>query len=388
MSPRVVIVGAGILGLSTAHALVERGVRSITIVEATVPGAGATGRSGALVRANYDNAVEARLALHALEYWRAFGDRVGGTCGFQDVGLLVAVPPDESEAAAALAEAQRGWGVAIGALDREAARTLAPRLRTDDLGLVLHHPDAGCCDAGLTVAAYVARLARDGVELRFGLPALALAGAGDRVVGVETREGLVPGDAVVLAAGVWTNGLLPPGCDLGLVPQLTRVATFRPHEFEAAPIPTILDRAQEAWFRPMPNGAVLVGSESGVVPGIDPDAVPWSAPDELVARYGRILARRFDVSPHAPPRGAWAGAFMLSPDHRPIVGAMPGYEGLYLAAGDSGGAFKTAPALGLGLAETILDGEATSVDIAALGPERLLARPSAADRPRAATVSR
>lgn len=387
MSARVVIAGAGVLGLATAHALVEAGVRDVVVLERAAPGAGATGRSGALVRSNYDNPVEARLAAHSLAFYRDFARLMGGSPVFSPVGLLVMVAPERAEAMARLAALQRSWGVDIEAVDARAARERAPRLRVEDAGLVLHQPDAGCCDANAVLAGYLRRLAEAGVDIRLSRPARAPILRGGRAVGFETDEGPVEGDAIVVAAGVWSNALLPPGLDLGLEPRLTRVASFRPLEFTRPDHPTIIDTIQEAWFRPLGAGTVLVGSETGVVPGVDPEAVPSSAPDEIVERYRSVLARRFAVSPHAAPRGAWAGAFMLSPDHRPVVGPAPGIPGLHLMTGDSGGAFKTAPALGLGLAQTILSGAATSVDLAGLSPDRLLARarPSPARR---ATVSR
>lgn len=375
------------LGLATAYALVELGIRDVVVLERTIPGAGATGRSGALLRSNYDNPVEARLAEHSLAVFRDFARRVGANCDFRPVGLVVAAAHEQVASLTLLAAEQRSWGVGIVAIDPAAARDLVPGLRTDDVGLFLHQPDAGCCDANAVVSAYYRRLIDAGVDIRLTCPALAPIFRGGRVRGFETADGPVEGDAIVIAAGVWTNQLLPTGVDLGLVPHLTRVASFRPFEFSQRNMPIIIDTVQEAWFRPLGEGSILVGSESGILVGVDPDAVPSTAPNDLVERYRRILARRLAVSPWAAPRGAWAGAFMQSPDQRPIVGPIPGMEGLYVLSGDSGGAFKTAPALGLALAETILCGTAISIDIAGLAPDRLLPHMRQPEL-RGATVSR
>ncbi len=360
------------LGLATAYALVELGMRDVVMLERAIPGAGASGRSGALLRSNYDNPVEARLAEHSLAVYRDFARQVGANCDFRAVGLIVAARHEQAASLTRLAAEQQGWGVGIVAIDPAAAQGLVPGLRTDDVGLFLHQPDAGCCDANAVVIAYYRRLIDAGVDIRLCCPALAPICRGGRVRGFETADGPVEGDAVVIAAGIWTNRLLPTDLDLGLVPHLTRVASFRPFEFSQDDVPTIIDIVQDSWFRPLGGGTILVGSESGVLANVDPDAVPSTAPNDLVEHYRHILASRFAVSPWAAPRGAWAGAFMVSPDQRPVVGPVPGMEGLYILSGDSGGAFKTAPALGLALAETILCGTAISIDIAGLAPGRLL----------------
>ena len=67
---------------------------------------------------------------------------------------------------------------------------------------------------------------------------------------------------------------------------------------------------------------------------------------------------------------SWAGAYETTPDHNPILGRVPGLDGLVLANGFSGHGFMHSPATGQLVAEVILDGEATSIDISSLSLDR------------------
>jgi sarcosine oxidase subunit beta len=211
-----------------------------------------------------------------------------------------------------------------------------------------------------------------GVDFNFDEPAASLAIGPGGAIGVRTSKRTIAAGSLVLAAGAWTNQILAPlGLDFGFVTRLSRIAFFRPREFEnREAFPTILDHSQQAWFRSMPDGCVLVGAERGGVLGVDPNRIPDTAPRDLVTTYRTILARRFNVSAHAAPRGSRAGVYMMSRDKRPVVGRVARVPNLFLAAGDSGTSFKIAPAIGRGLAELIVHGACRSVDLTSLSPDR------------------
>src|SRR5204863_7908164 len=83
----VIVIGAGVQGASLAFHLASRGAR-VVVVERSVPGAGATGRSSGLVRMYYDLLAEAKLAWESFGWFREWDERVGGECGFTKTGFL------------------------------------------------------------------------------------------------------------------------------------------------------------------------------------------------------------------------------------------------------------------------------------------------------------
>ncbi|SVC80001.1 uncharacterized protein METZ01_LOCUS332855, partial [marine metagenome] len=84
-----VIIGGGVMGCSIAYNLASRGVIEILLLEQDVLGAGATGRSTALVHTHYSTQVLAGMAWHSLQVFRDFSEIVGSRCGFTETGHLV-----------------------------------------------------------------------------------------------------------------------------------------------------------------------------------------------------------------------------------------------------------------------------------------------------------
>src|SRR5206468_12693703 len=83
----VIVIGAGVQGASLAFHLASRGAR-VCVLDRSVSGAGATGRSSGLVRMYYDLLAEAKLAWESFQWFRDWEARVGGECGFTKTGFL------------------------------------------------------------------------------------------------------------------------------------------------------------------------------------------------------------------------------------------------------------------------------------------------------------
>jgi sarcosine oxidase, subunit beta len=363
-SADIVVVGAGVNGASTAYQLARRGAGHIVVVERRHLAAGASGKSGGLVRMHYTNEPETRLAQRSLRYFREWPELVGGDCGFNPVGFLCMVPPESRAQLEANIAMQRALGVNTRIIAADEARELDPSLEPGD-SILAYEADSGYADSNATTYAFAAAARRLGVEFRLETEVTAIRVAGERVTGVETTRGPIAAPVVVVAAGAWANHLFGPlGIDLGLTPALVQVAIFRwapdrsPHHL------TYIDHVHHSWIRPIDGTSTLLGAEFGLNHNHgDPNNFSESASHAYIQQCRELLIRRFPVMRHANARGNWACILMESPDSRPIIGALPPYEGLFTMAGDSGTSFKTAPAIGECLAELISEGRASTVDL-------------------------
>ena len=359
----VVVIGAGANGTSTAYHLAALGVRDVLVLERRHVAAGATGKSGSLVRMHYSNEAESRLAFESLKVFRDFETIVGGRCGFRAIGFIQIVPPGYEAALARNVERQRRLGIDTRVVSRDALASLLPEARVEDVGAAAWEPHSGYADPNATAFAFAAAAARLGTTLLAHCPALRIVTDQGRVTGVDTPEGRVSAPAVVAVPGAWSTPLLTPlGLDFGLVPHRVQIAVFRWPAHFRGPHPVVIDAGHRSWLRPEGEASTLIGVELGVGHA-DPDAFDEGVDQEFVALARDKLAARFPAFGDAPMRGGWAGMIMMSPDGRPIIDRIPSISGLYVMLGDSGTSFKTSPAIGRCLAEWIVYGAPKLADL-------------------------
>jgi sarcosine oxidase subunit beta len=146
--------------------------------------------------------------------------------------------------------------------------------------------------------------------------------------------------------------------------------------------PIVIDEINQVYFRPEGHDMMLVGLEAGNVVGGSPDRPLTSASPQIVEDMVRRVCARVPWMADGTFRTAHGGQDgITTADQRPILGRA-GPDGFYLACGFSGTGFKTAPAVGACLAELILDGAATTVDISGYALERFeVGRPLVGDHP-------
>ncbi|HET9017210.1 MAG TPA: FAD-binding oxidoreductase [Thermomicrobiaceae bacterium] len=369
----VVVIGAGANGTSTAFHLAGMGAGKVVVVERYHLAAGATGKSGALVRTHYTNEPETRLGVESMRYFANWGDLVGGDCGFQRIGLLTFAAPEFTHNLEANVATQRELGVDASVITPEEALELDPALYVGDVDAVAYEPGAGYADPNATVFGFARAAMERGVEFKLGTRATRILTEGDRVTGVETTAGVVEAPVVVITAGAWANQLFEPlGIDLGLVPVLARVTLFRWAAERSPRHLTYIDHFNDTWARPVDGNCTLIGAESGVRVNKDPESYPEAVEQDYIEVCRQKLINRWPVMARSTVRGNWSGILMMSPDARPIIDKLPHYEGLYTMTGDSGTSFKTAPAIGKGLAEWITAGSPKTVDLSPFGAARVL----------------
>jgi sarcosine oxidase subunit beta len=178
----VVVVGAGVVGASVAFHLATRGVRKVVVCERRWPAAGATGKSGALVRMHYSNEPEARLATASLPYFHHWSDVVGrGDCGFLRCGMLRIVAPELEPRLRANMDMLERLGANTRIVGRAELAELVPDWQLDDVPFAAWEPDSGCADPVATTHGFLQRARELGAEIRLHTD----------VTGIEVNSGRV-----------------------------------------------------------------------------------------------------------------------------------------------------------------------------------------------------
>ena len=158
----------------------------------------------------------------------------------------------------------------------------------------------------------------------------------------------------------------PLGIETHLEVSCHTVLTLRSDDTYGRLLPVIKDLStkNKMYFRPSTGGVVLVGTGDYGDPIVDPDAMSEALDEDFVLLQGGQIARRIPSFADAALADSWVGAYDITPDWNPVLGAPAGWEQLVLAYGFSDDGFKLAPAVGKILAQTVL-GETPDVDIAA-----------------------
>ncbi len=366
----VLVIGAGVNGASLAYHLAMFGVRKVVVLEKQVAAAGATGFSSGLVRMHYTNEVEARLALSSYAYFRNWADMIGGECGFTETGFIRTVAPKNTEKLRANVAMLQRIGVETYLITPDELRELAPNVWAEDILLAAYEPYSGYADPTATTFSLLSAARQQGVQLRQQIEVQGFVTQGERILGVQTSEGVIEAGTVVCATGGWTMELLAKlGLKFPVWNVRQQVAILqRPDEAQSDHM-TYIDGVLDVYYRPDSPGLTLVGG-GAMEPGVDPDHFEHNADASFIEEIAEKVSRRMPALENASYVRGWSGIFAVSADLHPLLGPVPGYENLYAIFGCNGTGFKTAPAVGKALAEQITGVSEPDIPITSLRPAR------------------
>jgi glycine/D-amino acid oxidase-like deaminating enzyme len=364
----VIVVGAGAVGCSIAYHLGAAGAGRVLVLErADAVGTGATGACAGGFRYQFSSEVNVRLSIASVPMILRFSEEHGLPLDvWQDGYLFLVRDLEEWAGFRAAADRQRALGVDAHVLSPEEAEALAPGIAPDGIVGATYCPDDGIADpAGLTEG-YATLARRAGATIELGADVREVLERDGLVLGVRTAEDRIDAPVVVNAAGPWAGTLAATaGVRLPLEPVPRNVVTTGPFPGVPERRTLVIDAATSFYFHREGDGVLMGMGASDERSSFD------VAPDERFIEE-RILPTAVRVFPpivEAGVRATWAGLYEMTPDRHPIVGPSP-VEGFFLANGFSGHGFQHAPVVGKLLAEMIVGGHATSVDVSALGFER------------------
>jgi glycine oxidase len=360
----VVVIGGGVAGCATAYYLSAAGAR-VTVVEREGVGTQASGWSAGGI--NPLQGIAEPISAFAMESYRlhlALWPELECLTGRQleaRITTMALIAADETEIVPLLElrdtfEAVDGFSAQW--LEAAELRTLEPRVRPNVAGALLTHGNGVLDSHVLTV-----RLAEAAQRLGATVSAGTVTGirhAERRVTGVELDGAVVPCDAVVVAMGPWTGAaaawLDSPLPVEPLKGEILRLAPLAP------PLACDLVGADVSLFSRV-EGQVWIGA-TRERRGFD------TQPSE--SAYRTLFGAATRLMPALSEASLVKQTVCLrpvTPDDLPIVGPLPGWDGVYVATGGGPKGILLAPAMGTAIADLILTGR-TAISIQACGPER------------------
>lgn len=362
----VIIIGAGIVGMSVASALAE-GASVAVLERAGRPGCAGTGRAVALLRGLHRFAEFRRLSEASLPFLGARHPEIGGQPLLEPRGLVLLARRDQMEL---MARVEQMAGPAHG----DETVPLLRRVQPDELSLrvpmlrrgyasaALMEDGARDIDVPLLVELHRRRLEALGGTLICDAPVTGMERRGGQWL-VHGRAGTLRAPLVINAAGAWADNVarMAGAAPVGLTAlRRTVLELDLPGHLDPGEMPMVADLDLHFYMKP-DHGRLLVspGDETRS-PACDPE------PEELDVTLclDRIRAC-FDL-PVGRVRRAWAGLRCYAPDHLPVCGFDPDRPGFFWLAGQGGAGIQTSPALAA-LAASQIMGSPPDPSLAALG---------------------
>lgn len=353
---RVVVIGAGITGCSTAYQLAAGGCQQVTVLDKAHVAGGPTGFSSGVVRQFYTNPVLVQMALQGRDTYAGFADRVGVTAGFVPCGWLLAVTAGNRDVAEEGLRIQAEVGVDSRWVSPAEVVDLVSGINSEGIVGGVYEPTAGYADPPGAAQAFLDAARRLGVDYRPRTPVISLLRRGVDVIGVQTPDERLEADVVVVAAGPWTAGLVASlGHELPITASRHGIVTVR--ERGRPDRPVFSDPVNLVYTRPEGTDLTLIGSND---PGdaadfVDPDHCPSTADPDKIEQMLAGASSRLPSVADGEVNASWSGVYDVSDDGFPLLGPLPGTGGLLIAAGMSGHGFKLAPAIGQILTRAVLD---------------------------------
>lgn len=355
VSSDVVVIGAGVQGLSAAYNIAQGGNNTVTVVETQDrAGKGSSSRSGSMLMKSRENIHKIALSLYSYRRFMDFTAEFAEPLSFRKTGFLSAVPPTMAQRYEAEHRLRLQMGVPSEKLTPAEIRKIAPGIYTEDLAFGILGPDDGEIRPEQILAAYERRARDLGVIFSFSERATDILTRSGRVVAVKTTQREIPCEYVVNASGAdarlvasWVGIEVPiENRRRSLYITLSSLP-----EFQAGPM--VEDAELEWYYRPLGENKVLVGM------GLETDGAPTDGPNlDFVPEVRRAAAHRAPGLADFEVYGGSSGIRPITPDILPIVGPVPEPSGFINSCGWGGEGIMHSPAGGSLVADWI-NGTAT-----------------------------
>ncbi len=357
----VVIIGGGVMGVSTAYHLAARGCRNVVLLErADFLGTEATGKCAGGIRYQFSTEINVRLSQLSLPMLERFESELGQAIDLRWPGYLFLIDNETDLATMKRNIAmQNRLGIASRLLSKEEVAARVPLLNLDGVIAGAWHAHDGLADPNGVVQGYAAGARRAGAQIYTGVTVTSICVQGGQVRGVDTAAGPIATPVVVNTAGPWAVQVAAlAGVDLPIEPMRRQIVVTTPLPGVPADFPFVIDFRTALYFHREGQG-ILTGQANPA----EPPSFDQSVDHAWTERHLEWAVERFPLLAQAGLLREWAGLYEVTPDAHPVIDRVAEPAGFYVAAGFSGHGFMHGPITGLLMAELILDGKAHTLNI-------------------------
>lgn len=371
-----IVVGGGIMGTSAAYFLTTRTDLDVLLIEKDKIASGSTGDSSAILRHHYGpKEIYAKTAWWSHQFYREFHERTGEKIAHADSPLVrfgVEGTP-EGKYADAGADVLASLDIPMTKYDSETFDDQYPMLDLEEIDFAVSDDAAGYSD-GTDAAGGFARAAQDaGATVVTGITVDDFLIEDDAIVGVETNDGAVSADTVVVAAGPWTPRLMAEvGVDIPITRTREQILILDPPESFAEKYPDLIPTSGAPggdWYMRSDFGDGVLIATHHTDEAVDPDRYSGSPDQETILD---LLGELEEFAPELADsdiKGQYCGVYSTTPDHDFVIDQV-GPDGCFVACGFSGHGFKHGPAVGRILTDLVTAGDTEFVDVDYFSLER------------------
>lgn len=357
MKANIVIIGAGISGVSIAYNLAVKGVKDIIVIDQGYFTNGATGRCGAGVRHQWGTKLNCLLAKKSIDFF-ANAKKIldyEGDLGFkQDGYLILAITKEEERLFEKNVKLQNSLGINSRILTKDQALKIVPHLNPKSFLSASFCQEDGHLNPFTMTEAYYLAAKRLGVKFSFFEKVIKIETNGNEIKSVTTNKNIIVTTKIINAAGGYAKDIGDlAGINIPVYSQNHEILVTEPIEKLQGPM--IISFAKNFYCQQVPHGPFIMGrSNPNAIPGHDTEST-WQFLDEMAKTI-------VDVMPAIGKLRVvrqWGGLYNLSPDRQPIISDTKQLKGFYMACGFSGHGFMFAPMTGLLMSEIVLGKKTT-----------------------------
>jgi len=367
MKKNIIIVGAGISGVSIAYNLAKKGVKDIHVVDKSYFTSGATGRCGAGVRSQWATPLNCLLAKKSIDFFEQaqhileYDDDIE----FKQEGyLILATTEKEALQFQANVKLQNRLDIPSKYLSKDEALKIVPHLNPDAFIAATYCKIDGHLNPFKMTDAYMQAAKRLGVTFSFFEEVLDIHVENHQVIGVKTNKQIYETNIVINAAGGYSKEIGDmAGIDIPVYSENHEILATEPIEKMQGPM--VMSFSKNIYCQQVPHGSFLMGRSDPYVEKGHQIHSTWQFLDEMAKTATHIMPLLGNLRVVRQ----WGGSYNMSPDRQPIISGTDELNGFYMACGFSGHGFMLAPMTGLLLAEMILN-EPTSMDVTTLDIKR------------------